>query len=103
MGAPIRVGLIRCDTHGAYYAGLFADHDPLRLQRPLSSNDPARYSWQTGGAHFYFYTNYASPAQMTVERVDGFALARVWDEHRDAAECLASVCHDDPRVCDRPE
>ena len=103
MDAPIRVGLIRCDTHGAYYAGLFADHDALRLQRPLSSRQSARYSWQTGGAHFYFYTNYASPAQMTVERVDGFTLARVWDEHRDAAECLASVFHESPRVCDRPE
>lgn len=103
MDAPIRVGLIRCDTHGAYYAGLFADHDPLRLQRPLPPGDPGRDSWQTGGAHFYFYTNYADPGAMTVERVDGFSLARVWDEDRDVAECLAWVCHGGPRVCDSPE
>lgn len=103
MTAPIRVGLLRCDTHGAYYAGLFAPHDPLRLQRPLAPGAPSRYSWQTGGAHFYFYTHYADAAQMTVESVDGFSLARVWDEHRDAAQCLAEVFGGSAVVCDSPD
>lgn len=103
MADPIRVGLIRCDTHGAYYAGLFAPHDPLRLQRPLAPGAPSRYSWQTGGAHFYFYTNYADATRMTVDAVDGFALTRLWDEHRDAAECLAQVCGGSAVVCDAPD
>ena len=103
MNNPIRVGLIRCDTHGAYYAGLFAPHDPLRLQHPLKPGQPSHYSWQTGGAHFYFYTHYADPAKMTVESVDGFTLARVWDEHRDAAECLAGIFGENVIVCDSPE
>ena len=100
MSDPIRVGLIRCDTHGAYYGALCARHDPLRLQMPLPIEQEARYSWQHGGAHFYFYTNYADPRQLSVDFVEGFRLAKVWDEHRAAAECLAGVFDDRPVVCD---
>lgn len=100
MSDPIRVGLIRCDTHGAYYGALCASHDPLRLQMPLPIDQPARYSWQHGGAHFYFYTNYADPRQLSVEFVEGFRLAKVWDEDRAAAECLADIFDDRPEVCD---
>lgn len=32
----ICVGLIRCDTHGAYYGALMAPNDPLRLRSPLA-------------------------------------------------------------------
>lgn len=95
----IRVGLIRCDTHGAYYGALMDRHDPLRLQRPLDADDRGHYSWQTGGAHFYFYTDYADASRMTVEAVDGFRLVKVWDEHEDAARCLARVFDDPPQVC----
>ena len=100
MSDPIRVGLIRCDTHGAYYAALCARHDPLRLQQPLPPDRPGCYSWQQGGAHFYFYTQYADPRQMSVDFVEGFRLARVWDEDRAAAECLAAIFTDEPEVCD---
>ena len=100
MSDPIRVGLIRCDTHGAYYAALCARHDPLRLQQPLPPDRPGHYSWQHGGAHFYFYTHYADPRQMSVDFVEGFRLARVWDEDRAVAECLAAVFADEPEVCD---
>ncbi len=100
MSDPIRVGLINCDTHGAYYAALIGEHDPLLLQRPLPSGQPARYSWMSGGAHFYFYTNYSDPQQITVETVEGFELTRVWDQHRDAAQCLARICGGRPQVCD---
>ena len=100
---PIRVGLIRCDTHGAYYGALMDDHDPLRLQRPIAGGKTPRHSWQTGGAHFYFYTNYADATQMTVDAVDGFRLTKIWDEHVDTAECLAAVFTRPPQVCDRLE
>ena len=100
MSDPIRVGLIRCDTHGAYYAALMAAHDPLLLQRPVPFEQPARYSWMHGGAHFYFYTQYSDPRQLSVDAVDGFALTRVWDQHRDAAACLARICGGEARVCD---
>jgi predicted dehydrogenase len=97
---PIRVGIIRCDTHGAYYGALMDEHDPFRLQRPLEEGRPNRYSWQSGGAHFYHYTDYANAARMTVEAVEGFRITKVWDEHRDAAECLAAVFTEPPLVCD---
>jgi predicted dehydrogenase len=101
--SPIRVGLIRCDTHGAYYGALMAAHDPLRLRTPLAAGATARYSWQAGGAHFYFYTDYGDPGHMTVDAVDGFRLTRVWDEHADAAECLAAVFDEPPLVCSSAE
>ncbi len=103
MEDKIRVGLIRCDMHGAYFGALMAEHDPLKLQRPGAPGCEAHYSWQSGGAHFYFYTHYAAPAQMAVEFVEGFELVKVWDEHRDAAENLAEVCCGRPQVCERFE
>ena len=44
MSDPIRISLIRCDTHGAYYTALCASHDPLKLQCPLPMGVPAYYS-----------------------------------------------------------
>jgi predicted dehydrogenase len=103
MPETIRVGLIRCDTHGAYFGSLFAKHDPLRLQMPQPIDKEARYSWQHGGAHFYFYTHYADPRQISVETVDGFTLAKVWDEDLDAAACLSEIFDDKPTVCATPD
>ncbi len=100
MSDPIKVGIIRCDTHGAYFAPLMAPHDPLQLQRPVPLKPPPAYSWMSGGAHFYFYTNYGNPRQITVQTVDGFEIVNLWDEHRNAAETLATILDSHPRVCD---
>ena len=102
---PIRVGLIRCDMHGMYYGALMARHDPLRLREPLKGRKGvrARHSWMTGGAHFYFYTYYSDPARITVPTVDGFEIAKVWDEDREVAEVFADVFLGRPRVCDAVE
>ena len=96
----IRVGLIRCDTHGMYYAPLFAEHDPLRFREPAPQGAATRHTWQSGGNWYYFYTHYADPKRITVETVDGFELVKVWDEDRSAAEMAASVFCNPPRVCD---
>lgn len=102
MPDNIRVGLIRCDTHGAYYAPLMTGHDPVLLDQPVPMSEPDRihYSWMAGGSHFYFYTAYANPLEMTIPQVEGFELVKVWDETRGAAELLAEVCHGRPQVCD---
>lgn len=100
MPSPIRVGLIRCDTHGLWYGPLMAKHDPLLLQRPMDPALPAHYSWQKGGNHRYFYGYYADPSRMTVPFIDGFEIVKLWDEHRDAAEMAARVLLGKPRVCD---
>jgi predicted dehydrogenase len=98
----IRVGLVRCDTHGLYYGALMAEHDPLVLQRP-SSAMKKKYpgaGWMTGGNHMYFYSRYGHPREMTAPFVGGFEISRLWDQHRDAAEMAAQVFFGKPKVCD---
>lgn len=98
---PIKVGLIRCDSHGVYYAALMARHDPLKLRDPLAGTKAVvRYTWQRGGTHEAFYQNYADPADMTVPGVEGFEITKVWDEYRDAAEMAAGLFEKKPIVCD---
>ena len=96
----IRIGLIRCDTHGAYFGALMAEHDPLRLRSPLDDPTKKRYTWQLGGAYFYFYTHYCHQTLMTVPFVGGFEISRVWDEDPDTAACLSAVFDSKPKVCE---
>ena len=104
MSDPIRVGLIRCDLHGAYYAPLMEKHDPFKLQMPVPWGEPSRDYWQHGGAHFYFYTQFNDPTEMMVETVDGFELVKVWDDQdRRSAEVLSDVFYGKPQVCDSLE
>lgn len=99
----IRVGLIRCDSHGAYFGALMAEHDPLRLRTPLDDVTKKKYTWQLGAAYFWFYTFYCGPTQMTAPFVGGFEITRVWDEFPDAAACLAAVFDSKPMVCETVE
>ena len=98
--ALIRVGLIRCDTHGLWFGPLMADHDPLLFQRPRLPVRGGQYSWMRGGLHQFFYTNYHDVLKMTVPSVEGFEITRVWDEHREAAELAATVFLGKPQVCE---
>lgn len=96
----IRVGLIRCDTHGMYYGPLLAEHDPLLFRQPAPKGAKTSYTGQAGGNWYYFYTHYADPTQITVETVDGFELVKLWDKDRSAAEMAARVFYGRPDVCD---
>lgn len=100
QNSTIRVGLIRCDSHGAYYGPLMQAHDPAILRMPMSLDTPCRYSWQHGGTHYYFYTKYYKPHTITVDTVPGFEIVKLWDEHRPAAEQLSRVLFEKPKVCD---
>ena len=97
---PIKVGLIRCDTHSIYYAPLMAPHDPLTLQRPVDIDDDPPHSWMNGVTHFYLYGYCADPRVCTVETVDGFEITKVWDHQRFVAEAAAEVFVKRPHVCD---
>ena len=97
--AKIRVGLIRCDTHGMYYGPQMAEHDPAVFDLPVPSESEPRHSWMRGGNHYYFYTNYNDPRQLTVPSVDGFEVVKLWDEDRDVAEVAARVLCGKPAVC----
>lgn len=103
MRKKIRVGLIRCDTHGMFFGPLFQPHDPMRLRLPVLLDKPATDSWMRGGNHAYFYSLPGAPTQMTVPMVDGLELVKLWDEDRRTAEVAAEVFHGKPMVCDRFE
>jgi len=100
---PIRVGMLRCDTHAMWYAPLMAQHDPKALQNPTDPAEDFRYSWQSGGIHMFFYTRYGHPLEMTAPYVGGFQIAKVWDEDRRSAEMMAKIFRQPPQVCDTPE
>ena len=102
-GGKIRVGLIRCDTHGLWYGPLMQKHDPLLLRQSLPYGEPMAASWQRGGCWYYFYTNYCDPKRFTAERVSGFELVKLWDKNRDLAEMAARVFYDKPEVCKTPD
>jgi predicted dehydrogenase len=83
-----------------WFGAQMDDHDPLLLREPMPVSKRFRYSWQTAGVHYFFYTHYCAPWMMTAPRVKGFRIARVWDEDRKSAEMFARVFHGKPRVCD---
>jgi len=97
----IRVGLIRCDVHAIYYATLMDRHDPLLLKaHRLSRSGKIKYSWQTGGVHFYHYMIWNDQTRMTAPRVSGFRIARLWDEDKDVAETASDLFYGKPKVCE---
>src|SRR5690606_1356410 len=100
---PIRVGMLRSDSHAMWYGPLMAQHDPKALQNPTDPTEEFRYSWQSGGFHNYFYSRYGRPLEMTAPYVGGFQIAKVWDEDRRSAEMMAKIFRQPPQVCDTPE
>ena len=100
-GAPIRVGLIRCDTHGMWFGPQMEDHDPRLLERATEDPELQQYeTWLRRGVHYFFYTHYSAPERMTAPRVEGFRIVKLWDERRAAAEVAAKVFHGRPVVCE---
>ncbi len=98
---PIRVGMIRCDSHAMFYGVLMDEADPDRIRVPQPATSKLSDGWWPNGAiHRFFYTRPADPTNMTIGRVDGFQITRLWDEDRRTAEVFAHVFNDRPRVCD---
>lgn len=87
----IRLGLVRCsDIHGYYYGVMLADCDPMLLLQK-----------------YYVVHHYASniydPKKLTLPRVPGFEIAKVWDSDVQRARTFAEVFLNKPRVCDKLE
>ena len=99
----IRVGLIRCDTHGLYYGPQMAKHDAALFDLPVPAECETRHSWMRGGNHYYFYTMYGDPRRMTAPKVKGFEIVKLWDEDRNVAEVASKVLCGKPAVCDTVE
>ena len=97
---PIRVGLVRMDSHTMYIGCLMQAHDALVLRGPTpTANGSYAHGWQAGGAYLYLYQTYRQPMTMTVPMVEGFEVVKVWDEDRELAELAARVFHSRPTVC----
>lgn len=94
----IKVGLIRADSHGIYYAALMDDIDPLLLLKPPTTQTRPPYSWMRGRYHRLFYSQ-SNPTQRTAPFVGGCDIVKVWDESEDAARTFAQVLRGEPRVC----
>ncbi len=98
--APIRVGLIRADSHGVYYSVLMDKHDALYLRTPVHEQEKNVYTWLTGGYHQPFYTHYSAPARMTIPQVEGFEIVKVWDEYPAVGRAFKRLMNDEPEVCE---
>lgn len=102
MNKPIRVGMIRCDTHGMWFGPQMQSHDSVLFERPRMFEDDRldKYSWMTRGCHYFFYTHYSAPRRMTARTVSGFEIVKLWDEDREVAELASEIFLSRPTVCD---
>jgi len=85
----IRVGIIRADTHGFWYAHLFEKPDPRMMRK------------NHRGCHYYFYKR-GDPEELRFPPVPGMTIAAVYDEeHPEEAAKLAEAMGGKARVCRR--
>src|SRR5690349_15663646 len=96
----IRTGVIRCDTHAAWFGALMAEHDPLKLRAPVPFRPGLKYTWMAGGVHYFHYSLYKDPTHLTCPFVGGFEITRVWDEDHEAAEAFAGLFSRPAKVCE---
>ena len=89
-GKKIRLGLIRCDTHGYYYGAMFEECDPLLLQK------------NNYVVHHYF-SNIYDPKLLTMPRVEGFELVKVYDYEPERAQKFSQTFLSKPKVCETVE
>lgn len=89
---PIRIGMVNCDLHALYYAGLMGGYDPIDLRDDTTGRGHSAY--------FYFYLQYNDARRITVPTVDGLRITRFWDKDRGQAENAARILNQDAVVCD---
>lgn len=100
--AKIRVGIINCDTHAAYFGPLMMRHDPMLLRESFERDDPRikEHSWLQGSNHYYFYTFYNDPRLMTAPRAPGFEIVKIWDRQPFVAQAMRRLFYSKPVICD---
>jgi len=83
----IRLGLVRCsDIHGYYYGVMLADFDPMLLLEKYYI------------VHYYA-ANIYDPKKITIPKVPGFDLVKVWDYDPERTKTFAQVFNNKPQVC----
>ena len=86
----IRLGLVRCDTHGYYFGAMAAPCDPLLLQK------------NNYVVHHYF-SNIYDPQKLTMPVVAGFEIAKVYDYEPPRARRFSETFLGRPKVCETLE
>jgi len=83
----IRLGMVRCsDIHGYYFAVFIEDCDPVLLSKNYYI------------VHHYA-TNIYDPKKITLPKVEGFKIVKVWDYDYKKAEIFSETFLDKPKVC----
>jgi len=87
---PIRVGLIRCDTHG-YYFGAQMDYKNLVPEKLVE------YDYIVA----HYYQDIYNPLKLDkLPKVSGFEIVKCYDDERARAEQFSETFSGKPDVCD---
>ena len=86
MARKIRLGMVRCDTHGYYFGALMARCDPLLLEKYNKI------------VHFYA-TDWYDPKHIILPTVSDFEIVKCWDAAPARAEELSATFLGTPQVC----
>ena len=86
----IRLGIVRCDTHGYYFGAMLDKCDPLLLQK------------NNYVVHHYFSDIYDA-RRLTMPRIPGFEIVKVYDYNTDNTKKFSETFLGKPRVCETLE
>jgi predicted dehydrogenase len=90
---PIRVGIIRCDTHGYYFG---AQMDP----KHLVPEKLCQYDYIVA----HYYQNIYNPFDLEkLPTVSGFEIVKCYDHEHERAEHFSETFSGRPQVCDSVE
>ncbi len=90
MPEKIRLGLVRCDTHSYYFGAMLNKCDPLLLQK------------NNYVVHHYL-TNIYNPKRLTMPKVTGFRLVKVYDYNPEEAKKFSETFLSKPQICETLE
>ena len=86
----IRLGFVRADTHAYYYGIMLAKCDPMVL---MNNNYVV----------LHYAHNIYDPTKMTMPRVDGFEIVKIYDNDAEAARKYSETFLGKPVVCEKLE
>lgn len=83
----IRLGFVRCDTHGYYYGAMLDKCDPLLLHK------------NNYVVHHYFSDIYDAK-RLTMPRIPGFEIVKAYDYNTENARKFSETFYGKPQLCE---
>ena len=90
MAKKFRLGIVRADTHAYYFGIMMQECDPMTL-------------WQNNFVVHHYAHNIYDPKVMTMPRVDGFEIAKIYDSDPAEAKKFSDAFFGKPVVCESLE